>query len=62
MTLTYPIINRARQILWLITGKSKVEMLNRLIETDIGIPAGTVSQRQATIIADSAALSGQSKS
>jgi len=27
MTLTYPIINRARRILWLVTGSEKVDML-----------------------------------
>ena len=58
MTLSYPIINRARRILWMITGASKSDMLNRLIQADINIPAGRVRQRRATIIADAAALSG----
>jgi 6-phosphogluconolactonase len=58
MTLTYPIINRARHILWLITGEGKAEMLDRLIQADHDIPAGRISQRQATIVADAAALSG----
>src|SRR5262249_22216893 len=30
MTLTYPIINRARRILWLVTGSEKAGMLVRL--------------------------------
>ena len=58
MTLTYSIINRARNILWLIVGDGKTEMLNRLISSDRDIPAGRVSQQQATIVADAAALSG----
>lgn len=58
MTLSYPIINRARRILWMITGASKSDMLNRLIQADINIPAGRVRQRRATVIADAAALSG----
>jgi 6-phosphogluconolactonase len=58
MTLTYPVINRARQLLWLITGEGKADMLSRLIQGDSGIPAGRVSQQQATIVADAAALSG----
>jgi 6-phosphogluconolactonase len=58
MTLTYPIINRARHILWLITGEGKAEMLDRLIQADHDIPAGRISQRQATVVADAAALSG----
>ena len=52
MTLTYPIINRARNILWLITGVGKARMLDRLTRGDPGIPAGRVSARQATIITD----------
>jgi 6-phosphogluconolactonase len=58
MTLTYSIINRARHILWLITGESKAQMLDRIIKVDRGIPAGRVSQQQATVVADSAAFSG----
>ncbi len=56
MTLTYPIINRARHILWLITGEGKAEMLRRLIQGDGDIPAGRISQVQATVLADDAAL------
>jgi 6-phosphogluconolactonase len=58
MTLTYPIINRARHILWLITGEGKAEMLERLIQADPDIPAGRISQQQATVVADAAALTG----
>jgi 6-phosphogluconolactonase len=61
MTLTYSIIDRARHILWLITGEGKAEMLDRLIQADHDIPAGRISQRQATIVADAAALSGASE-
>lgn len=61
MTLTYSIINRARHILWLITGEGKVDMLSRLIQGDSGIPAGRVSRQQATVVADTAALSGQNQ-
>ncbi len=56
MTLTYPIINRARHILWLITGEGKAEMLRRLIQGDDDIPAGRISQTQATVLADDASL------
>src|SRR5947207_1597347 len=34
MTLTYPILNRARRILWLVTGKDKISALGRLREGD----------------------------
>jgi 6-phosphogluconolactonase len=52
MTLTYPAINRARNILWLISGADKAGMLQRLISQDHSIPAGRVSQDQATIFTD----------
>jgi 6-phosphogluconolactonase len=55
MTLTYPIINRSRQILWLVTGSEKVEMLGRLRKGDASIPAGRVRQDQAVAFADKAA-------
>jgi 6-phosphogluconolactonase len=52
MTLTYPVINRARNILWLITGTEKASMLHRLTSKDSSIPAGRVSHDRATIITD----------
>ena len=55
MTLTYPIINRSRRILWLVTGSEKVEMLGRLRKGDVAIPAGRVRQDQAVLFADKAA-------
>jgi 6-phosphogluconolactonase len=55
MTLTYPILNRARRILWLVTGAGKAEMLVRLRDGDPTIPAGRVNQDQATVLADRAA-------
>jgi 6-phosphogluconolactonase len=55
MTLTYPIINRSRRILWLVTGAEKVEMLIRLRKADPAIPAGRVNQERALAFADRAA-------
>ncbi len=55
MTLTFPVLHRARAILWLVTGDSKAEMLRRLRGGDSGIPAGRVRQDNATIVADHAA-------
>jgi 6-phosphogluconolactonase len=52
MTLTYPMINRARKILWVVTGSEKVEMLNRLLNGDESIPAGRVRREQAIVLAD----------
>lgn len=52
MTLTYPVINRSRRILWLIEGKDKVAALSKLRAGDSSIPAGRISQPQALILAD----------
>jgi 6-phosphogluconolactonase len=55
MTLTYPILNRARRILWVVTGAEKVAMLPRLRAADAAIPAGRVRQDHALVLADRAA-------
>jgi 6-phosphogluconolactonase len=55
MTLTYPVLNRARRILWLATGAEKQGMLRRLFDGDLSIPAGRVCRERAVIIADRAA-------
>ncbi len=55
MTLTYPIINRSRRILWVVTGSEKAPMLVRLLDGDESIPAGRVSPEEALLIADQAA-------
>lgn len=57
MTLTYPAINRARRILWLVTGAEKAGMLAHLREGDWSIPAGRVRQDNALVLADRAAAS-----
>src|SRR5271163_551603 len=55
ITLTYPLINRAQRILWLVTGSEKVEMLAPLRQVDASIPAGRIQQERASIFADRAA-------
>lgn len=64
MTLTYPVLNRARRIIWLITGREKAEMLARLCRGDRSIPAGRIDQHQALVLADheAAARSGSEPS
>lgn len=54
MTLTYPVLNRARRVLWVITGNEKAGMLARLIHRDQTIPAGRVLQDRAVVFADQA--------
>jgi 6-phosphogluconolactonase len=55
MTLTYPMLNRARWILWLVTGNDKVDALARLRVGDTSIPGGRIQQDQAVLLADQAA-------
>jgi 6-phosphogluconolactonase len=55
MTLTYPAINRALRILWVVTGGEKVEMLRRLGRGDVSIPAGRIRRDRALLLADRAA-------
>lgn len=55
MTLTYPTLNRARRVLWVVTGAEKAEMLDRLRDGDTSIPAGRVRREQALVLADRAA-------
>ncbi|HOX03026.1 MAG TPA: 6-phosphogluconolactonase [Candidatus Paceibacterota bacterium] len=58
MTLTYPVLNRSRRILWVVTGAEKAGMLERLRAGDLGIPAGRVRREQALVLADHAAAAG----
>jgi 6-phosphogluconolactonase len=55
MTLTYPIINRSRLVLWVVTGTDKIEMLSRLRAGDQSIPAGRVRSDNAVLLADASA-------
>jgi 6-phosphogluconolactonase len=55
MTLTLPAIDRARRVLWIVTGADKGAMLRRLLECDRSIPAGRVRQDRALVFADRAA-------
>ncbi len=56
MTLTYPIINRCRRILWLVTGRDKAESLDRLVEGDPSIPAGRIRHNESLVLADREAV------
>ena len=55
MTLTFPIINRSRQVLWLVTGREKAAALLRLRDDDPAIPASQVRKDRALVLADGAA-------
>jgi 6-phosphogluconolactonase len=51
ITLTYPILNRSRRVLWVVTGREKEDMLARLRHKDETIPAGRVRQDRALVLA-----------
>jgi 6-phosphogluconolactonase len=55
MTLTYPALTRADQVLWLVTGADKRDPLARLLSGDESIPAGRVLATHSLVLADQAA-------
>ncbi|HEX5610306.1 MAG TPA: 6-phosphogluconolactonase [Solirubrobacterales bacterium] len=55
MSFTYPTLNSARQVVWLVTGPKKVEPLAKLLAGDTSIPAGRVGNPKMTVVADEAA-------
>jgi 6-phosphogluconolactonase len=55
MTLTYPALAEAREILWLVTGEEKRDPLQKLLAADPSIPAGRVRNDSMFVVADSAA-------
>ena len=52
MTLTYPALEAAREIVWLVTGGAKQEVLARLLARDDSIPAGRISNPRQLVVAD----------
>jgi 6-phosphogluconolactonase len=60
MTLTYPALARANQLLWLITGADKQDALARLLAGDPSIPAGRVEAARSLVLADAAAAPASS--
>jgi 6-phosphogluconolactonase len=55
MTLTYPALTRADQLLWLVTGSDKRDPLAKLLAGDQSIPAGRVLATRSLVLADEAA-------
>jgi 6-phosphogluconolactonase len=55
MTLTYPALNDARRIVWLVTGPDKQDALQKLLAGDESIPAGRVRNENVIVVADEAA-------
>jgi 6-phosphogluconolactonase/glucosamine-6-phosphate isomerase/deaminase len=55
MTVTLPVVNRARTVLWLVSGAAKVPALTQLLNGG-DIPACRVDQTRSLLVADAAAL------
>ena len=56
MTLTYPALEAAGAILWLVTGADKPDALERLRAADRSIPAARLRARRATVLCDREAV------
>ena len=55
MTLTYPALERAALVLWLVTGADKATPLRKLLDGDRSMPAGRVAAPRQRVLADRAA-------
>ncbi|MEM7443886.1 MAG: 6-phosphogluconolactonase [Pseudomonadota bacterium] len=55
MTLTYPVLNQARSLMFVVTGEEKVDALVKLMKHDQTIPAGRIRLDNALVIADQSA-------
>ncbi len=55
MTLTFPALDRAGAIVWIVSGAEKASMVERLLKADPAIAAGRVSQEHALLVTDGAA-------
>jgi len=58
MTLTYPVLDAAGEVLWIVTGTDKRDPLRRLLSGDTSIPAGRVAAPRQVVVADRAAAEG----
>ena len=52
MTLTPRSVNRARSVLWLVSGADKAPVLRRLLDGDPSLPASRVAPARAVLFAD----------
>jgi 6-phosphogluconolactonase len=52
MTLTYPALDAARELVWLVTGAEKRDALSRLLARDASIPAARISSPEQLVVAD----------
>ena len=55
MTMTWPVLDRAKEQLWVVSGEAKQWALDRYLENDPAIPATLPTQARATVLVDAAA-------
>lgn len=55
MTLTLPVLSRARQVLWFVSGAAKAPAVRLLVEGDPSIPAARVETSRGLLLLDPAA-------
>jgi 6-phosphogluconolactonase len=55
LTLTRPVLDRARLALWLVRGEVKAPALGHLLAGDLNMPAGLVRAQESVILADTGA-------
>jgi 6-phosphogluconolactonase len=55
MTLTLSALDAAGELVWLVTGEDKRDMLHRLLDGDESIPAARISNPRQLVVADAAA-------
>lgn len=53
ISLTRPVLDRARMVVWLVSGADKAEPLGRLLTGDMSIPAGLIRPAHSVVLADS---------
>lgn len=63
VTFTLPLINAARHVAFLVTGKDKNAALRRVLNGDPALPAARVAPRDGTLVflSDAAALTGEAR-
>jgi 6-phosphogluconolactonase len=52
ISLTRPVLDRARMVVWLVSGASKAGPLGRLLAGDMSIPAGLIRPAHSVVLAD----------